>query len=620
LLVAAAAALGLAPAAAVPPPTAAAQDERLTFTVALGNEVDSFNPFLGIVVESFEMWQLTYDSLTGFAMEDKAPVPALAESWESSDGDLTWTYTIRDGVTWSDGEPLTAEDVAYTYNRILTGKVESGSTWATYLKSVSKVTAPDESTVVLELEKPSATLPSLPVPIIPEHVWSGVSDAEAKTYAAEPSDGQPVVGSGPFRLVEGTAGGAQYRFEANPDYWDGAPHIDELVFRVFKSEDPMVQALVKGEVDFAYNISALQVESLQDQEGVTAHNGETPGFDEIAFNAGSVDLETGEPMGDPNPAVLDPAFRYALGFAIDRDLIVERAYQGAGTPGSSLIPPGYPDFHWEPPEDVAFEFDLERAGELLDEAGYVVGEDGKRTMPDGDPIDALRLSARADSETSVNVMDYFKEWLAELGIDAEVTAVESNRLTSLILDGEFDVFEWGWYVDPDLSAMLSYMTCDQRGDWSDTWWCNEEYDRLYEQQASEPDPEARAELIKEMQEILFLEAPYLLTVYNTVGEAFRSDRWACVQPQPDPGGVWLMQLGVHNYLNVRPAEQAGDCDGVTTAIGASAGGESAEGGGTAEDEGDNTGLLVGAAVVLVLLLGGGGVLLARRKATTADRE
>jgi peptide/nickel transport system substrate-binding protein len=608
--------LGLTPASAVGPTAGNEGGGGGTFTVAFMNEVDSFNPFLGIEAESYEMWALIYDSMTGYAMDDLSPVPALAKSWDSTEDGLTWTFDIRDDATWSDGEPLTAQDIAYTYNRMLEGKVEGASTWSSYLKSVTEVTAPDDTTVVMKLEKPNATLPLLPVPIVPEHVWSKVplDPQQAKAYAAEPTGGEPVVGSGPFRLVEGTAGGSTYRFEANPDYWGGAPHIDDLVFRIFKSEDPAIQALIKGEVDFAYNISALQVESLQGKEGITAHNGNTPGFDEIAFNAGSVDLETGEPMGDPNPAVLDPAFRYALGFAVDRDLIVERAYQGAGTPGSSIIPPGYPDFHWEPSEDVAFEFDLEKAGQLLDEAGYTMGEDGKRTLPSGEPIGTLRLSARSESKSSVDVMDFLKEWLAELGIDSEVSAVESNRLTTQILDGEFDIFEWGWYVDPDPGSMLSYMTCDQRGDWSDTWYCNEEYDELYDAQSAELDRDKRAEMIKRMQEIVYMDAPYLLTVYNTIGEAARTDRFACFQPQPDPGGVWLIQLGVHNYLNVRPADEAGDCDGVTSAIGASASSDAAD------DDGAGNVLLIGGAVVLVLLVVGGAVVMVRRRATVGERE
>ncbi|UMG94691.1 ABC transporter substrate-binding protein [Nocardioides sp. TF02-7] len=181
-----------------------------------------------------------------------------------------------------------------------------------------------------------------------------------------------------------------------PDYWRGAPHVDEVVFRVFQSEDPAVQALVKGEVDYVEGISALQVEALGGRDGILAQNASTTGFDEIAFNAGSVDLETGEPIGDPNPAVLDPEFRYALGFAVDRERLVETVYQGAGEPGSTIVPPGLAQYHWEPPADE-LGHDPERAAELLDEAGYTVGDDGLRTLPDGSPmgdpaaVRALRL-------------------------------------------------------------------------------------------------------------------------------------------------------------------------------------------------------------------------------------
>jgi peptide/nickel transport system substrate-binding protein len=601
--------------------TAAGSDEKVTFTVALQNEVDSFNPFLGIEAESYEMWALTYDYMISYSMEDMSPEPGLAESWETSQDGLTWTFDIRTGVTWSDGEPLTADDIAYTYNRVLDGGPEAAS-WSSYLTSVESVEAPDEETVVLELSERNAVLPLLPIPIVPEHVWQDVSEKEVRSYAAEPTDGAPVVGSGPFRLVEGTAGGSTYRFEANPDYWKGAPHIDEVVFRVFKAEDPAVQALIKGEVDFVEGISAIQVESLKGRDGIMAHSGDSPGFDEIAFNTGSVDLETEEPIGNPNPAVLDPAFRHALGFAVDRDLIIERAYQGAGKPGTTIIPPAYSDYHWEPPADQAFTFDLERAGQLLDEAGYTMGPDGQRMLPNGDPIGALRLFARAESDTSVDVIDYFSEWLAELGIESDVQAVESNRLTNIILEGEFDAFEWGWYVEPDPDSMLSYMTCGQRGSWSDSWYCNEEYDELYRAQNGEMDEAARQDMVKQMQQILYEDAPYLVTAYSSIGEAFRSDRFACFQPQPDPGGIWLIQYGVANYLNARPADEAGDCDGIASAVGATkAAAETGGGGAGGQDEtgGSNT-VLVGAGVLAALVLAGGGLLMARRRATAGDRE
>ncbi len=571
--------------------------EKVVFTVGLTNQPDSLNPFLGIEAESYEMWALMYDQMITYKSEDISPQPGLAKSWDTSDDGLTWTFHIRDGVKWSDGEPLTAADIAFTYNRIIDGGPEA-ATWSSYLSSVEKVTAPDDTTVVLELSKPNAVLPLLPIPIVPEHVWSKLSEKDVKTYSNEPPN---VVGSGPFRIVEGSAGGSVFRFEANPDYWQGTPHIDEVVFRIFKAADPAIQALEKGEIDFVEGISPTQVEALQGKSGITAQTGDSPAFDEIAFNTGSVDLDTGKPIGDPNPAVLDPKFRYALGFAIDREAIKERVYQGSGIEGTTIVPPAYPTYHWEPPEDVAFKFDLERAGQLLDEAGYTKGPDGKRMLPNGKPIGTLRLTARTDSDngTSLDVMQYFKEWLGELGIDAEVESVESSKLTDMILKGDFDIFEWGWYVEPDPDSMLSYLTCDQRGGWSDSWYCNDEYDKLYKEQQTTIDDAARAETVKRMQEIAYMDAPYIVTMYSTIGEAWRNDRFEGFVPQPDPGGVMILQYGVRNYINIKPVS-----------------------GGTSDDDNVN-GALVGAAVAGgVALAALVGVLLFRRRdrATAQDRE
>ncbi len=612
-LVLVAGALLLAPA-----PTALAADEpdeQVTFRVGLKNEVDSFNPFLGYEAPSYEMWALTYDTMVGYSLDDMSPSPSLATAWETSEDGLTWTFDIRDDVTWSDGETFTAADIAYTYTRVLEGDVES-ALWGSYLKSVTSATAPDDTTVVLELEKPNATLPLLPIPILPEHVWTEVDAKEVATYPAEPTAEQPVVGTGPFRLLEGKAGGATYRFEANPDYWGGAPHVDQVVFRVFKAEDPMVQALIKGEVDFVHDISPLQVKALDGRDGVTSLSGVSPYFEELAFNTGAVDPETGKPIGDGNPALKDPAFRHALGYAIDSDRLLRSAYQGAAKRGDSIVPVAYPDFRWEPSSEDAFTFDLDRAGELLDEAGYEKGADGFRTLPDGTPVGTLRLIARPEDKRSVTTMDFVREWLADVGLKSEVTVMESNRLTNVVLDGEFDMFHWGWYVEPDPEAIFDVFTCAQRGNASDSWYCNEEYDRLYAEQGTELDEDARIAKLKEMQQILFEESPYLVLAYTADGQAYRSDRFACFVPQPDPDGVLLMQYGSANYRLLRPADSAGDCDGVARAIGA----QSTPGSGGSADAGGVNPLLVGGGVVLALLLAGAGVAAVRRRTTAAERE
>lgn len=154
--------------------------------------------------------------------------------------------------------------------------------------------------------------------------------------------------------------------------------------------------------------------------------------------------------------------------------------------------------------------------------------------------------------------------------------------------------------------MLSYFTCGQRGNWSDSWYCNSTYDRLYKLQNRATDQALRERTVKRMQQLLYVDAPYLVTVYNKIGEAYRSDRWTGFVSQPDPGGVLLFQYGHANYLNVRP---------VTA-------GDEATGGSSAGD-GIHSGAVLAIGVAgLVLFLGGGmiGGWAGYRKATVDYRE
>jgi peptide/nickel transport system substrate-binding protein len=593
-------------------PAQADDADPVTFTVGFTGDVDSLNPFTGYNAESYELWALSYDFMIGYSMKDMSPVPSLATEWQTSDDGLTWTFDIRTGVEWQDGEPLTAADIAYTYNRVLTGRIE-GQNYSSYLNNVTGVTAPDDTTVVLALSKPNAVLPLLPIPILPEHIWKDIDAKAVKTFQPDPDNPPTTVGSGPFRLVEGKTGGSTFKFEANPDYWGGAPHVDEVVFRVYKSQDPAIQALIKGELDYVNDITALQVEALQDEPGITAQNGISPIFEEIAFNTGAVDTETGDPLGDGNPAVQDAKFRHALGWAVDTEQIVKTAFQGAATPGTTIVPSQYTKWHWEPPDDVKFSFDLDKAADELDAAGYSLGSDGKRTMPDGSPIGTLRLLARSDQKNSVDTMDLFQGWLAELGIDSEVTAMDSNALGDRILEGTYDAMQWDWYVEPDPDGILADFTCDQLGGLNDSWYCDEGYDAMYVAQNGEIDQDKRIEIVHQMQEQLYEDVPYIVTAETGIGEAVRNDRFACFQPQPDPGGVWLVQYGARNYTLLRPADEAGDCDGVTSALGAS------EESGKDSSDNMSTALVVGGVVLAVLVVVGGIVLL-RRRSTAAERE
>jgi peptide/nickel transport system substrate-binding protein len=593
-------------------PAAAQDDDPSVLTVGLLQDVDSLNPFAGIVLEAFEVWGLTYDSLIGYSQDDLTPVPALAESWAESDDGTTWTYQIRDDAVWSDGTPLTAADAAYTLTRIIEGDAEQ-TNWGSFVDAMTSAEATDDTTLVVTVDRPSPVMNALTLPILPEHIWTDVSADETTTFANE-----PLIGSGPFTLIEYRPG--QFlRFEANDDYWAGAPVVDEVVLRVFGAEDALVQALRKGEVDIVSGLSSTTFTSLEGVEGITTLAAASTGFEQIGFNTGAATTD-GEPIGDGHPAFTDPEFRRALAHAVDRETVAQRLYGGLSELGTTVIPPVYADLHHTP--DETFPFDLDEANRLLDEAGYARGDDGVRRMPDGtQPLTGIRYYSRSESPTSQRLAPFVQEWFAELGIEVEIEVVDENRLIEINGDGTYEIFDWGWSVDPDPDFMLSVFLCDSRSSQrpngnfvaglSDSHYCNPDYDDLYEQQARETDPAARAEIVQQMQAILYDDVPYVVNVYNADLQAYRSDRWTNVAPQPTPDGPVIFQFGTFTYRQITPVDEATPAE---TAAATDAPGES--------DDAASSSVLVPVLVGVGLLaaLGAGVALARRRRGGDDDRE
>lgn len=548
-------------------PALAADEDPVSMTVGITQDVDSLNPFTGIVAEAYEIWGLMYDTLTGYAQEDFAPVPALAESWETSEDGLTWTYTLNDGATFSDGEPLTADDVVYTFQRIIDGSYEQ-TNWGNYVTLITDVEATDERTVVMTTSEPSPIMLAMPIPILPQHVWEAIDGTAVADYSNEPDEEGGAVGSGPFRLIEHSAN--QFlRLEANPDYWNGAPNIDELTFRIFTNQDSMAQALRRGEIDVADSLEANVFESLQDVEGITTVAAAYSGFDELSFNVGAA-LDDGTPIGDGHPALRDLEVRRAIAHAVDTQALVDRALGGYGTPGTTIIPSLYSRLHLEP--ENPYVFDLDEANSILDEAGYQRGADGVREMPDGSQRLSFRLVARQESPSSQTSVQFISGWLADIGIETDVQVISEDTLTEVIGNGEFDMFEWGWVVEPDPDYQLSTFTCASRSyveegvtyaNLSDSFYCNPEYDELYAQQARQIDLDERADTVREMQQMLYDDVPYVVTYYYDNLEAYRSDRFTNFAPQPDPDGSLLFQWGTYSYRSVEALPAGGGGGGAS---------------------------------------------------------
>ena len=587
-------------------PAGAAPDDDLMFRVGVLQDIDNLNPFKGITAAAYESWALMYDTLTGYAAEDFAPEPRLAESWEQSEDGLTWTYKIREGVTFHDGEPLTADDVAYTFNRVMDGKLEK-TNYGSYVAQIDTVEATDDTTVVMTLKKPTPLMERLSIPILPEHIWSEIDDEELRQYTNEPDADPPGgVGSGPFILSEAREG-QYYTFERNDDYWEGPATIEGVEFRLYRNADALVQALKNGEVDFADDLDANVFAALEGTDGITTRSSDYYGFNYLTFNGGAETVD-GEQIGTGHPSLKDPQVRLAIHHAVDKEALVDRTLDGRGTPGTTVIPPLYPE-HAEPEEPVTY--DPDEANRILDEAGYARGSDGIRTMPDGsDPL-VYKLYARSNSETSQTTIKFLQGWLEDIGIDSTAETVSEGRLYEIAGAGTFDMYEWGWVVEPDPDYQLSTFTCGQfsyeddgtiYAGLNDSFYCNEEYDDLYRQQSTETDREARTEIVQQMQLMAYDANAYIVTEYYDYLQAYNSDRFTGFVPQPDPDGAILFQYGVFSYLNIAPPTS-----------------DTAAGGDDSSDSGVSTGLVV-AGGVGVLAVAGLGLAAARRRGARGDVE
>lgn len=577
LMIAAVVAVSLVPIA-----SAQEEDDQITLRVGLTQDWEVINPTSGYTVAAYEVWNLHYATLTDKAADDFATTPGLAESWEEVEPGVEYVYTLREGLTWSDGEPITADDVAWNIN---TGRDQG---WDNMVSTVGNIEATviDERTVQLVSSVPDPKLPTMDVYLVPQHIWEPIAtDYDAATqYAAE--DG---VGSGPFVMTEFTPGQSVV-MTANPNYWGwegDEPPYDQVIFRLFENPDAMVAALQQGELDAAQGFPASSWDALEADADIEVVAGQQGGFDEIAINGGAAE-------GQPHPALLDLEVRKAISHAIDRPAVIEDLWFGLASPLETMSPSADPKWIPEIPEENQFTYDPERANQILDEAGYMdTDDDGIREMPDGTNPIVIRHAVNTDGDLAGSIGDLMVGWMEEIGIGVELEAYDQDALFGVIVDGTYDTFYWGWvpFVDPD--PMLSYFTEAEIGNYNDANWFDPAYDALYTEQNQEVDPDRRLEIVHEMLTMFHDAAVYIPMYVAPDLQAYRTDTFEGWVNQPADIGPVIFSNTSPSYVQLTP-------------IGADAGGS------------DINWLLWGGIAAVVVILGG--IFLARRSQSTSDER
>lgn len=391
----------------------------------------------------------------------------LATGYSVSEDGLTWTVTIRDDVSFTDGEPLTAEDVAFTYNTV---KEASSVNDFTMLDSAEAV---DDTTVVFHMNRPFSIWPytMAVVGIVPEHAY------DSETYGADP------IGSGRYILKQWDRG-QQVILEANPDYYGEAPKMQRVTI-LFMEEDAAFLAAQAGEVDAAYTSATYSDQSI---DGF--HLDSYASVDNRGFNLPAVPSGTDEERRTVgNDLTSDVLVRRAINIGVDRQEMIDNVLNGYGTPAYSICD----QMPWYN-EASEVEYDPEAAAELLDEAGWTVGDDGIREK-DGVKAELNLLYATGDSVRQALAAD-FADQLGELGISCTIEGVGWDTAYDRALS---EPLIWGWGAHTPMELYNIYHTAEDSGSAEYSPYSNASVDAYMDQALSVNDLEESYELWQKAQ-------------------------------------------------------------------------------------------------------------------------
>lgn len=523
-------------------PAETPEAEKAVLQMGWQGKPDTLNPAYAFLTESYTIFDLIYTPLTTEAPTGEY-VGGLAKEWSVSEDGLTWTFTLKDGIKWHNGEDFKADQIAWAINAVMDDP-DGWAAMSNYVSGFKEVTAPDDKTVVVLTESPIANMEyrlSFLYAVYPPDFESFTTPEDLQNF----TNFEPI-GTGMFKMNTFDKDTGVLILDANKDYFDGSPKIDQIIFQTFDNADAMIQALKVGDIDLVNELPASAYATVEGFENVTALAMDGRYFNEMIIN--SVDPEN-DPPPTGNPALADPAVRLAIATSINKQDIVDIVLQGLATPGTTIVPPTLGGGFWHNPNIKDVEFNVEEANRILEEAGYLKGADGVRTKDD------LRLEFRlqfpSDNTVYPRMADMIADWFSQAGMKANPEAVDSDALVAATTPtGDYDLVLWGWGPDPDPDFILSVMTTDQfvDGGWSDSGYHNPEYDKLYLEQQLAVDEKERQAIIWKMQEMVFNDRPYIVLYYEKLLQAYRSDRFTGFIPSP-----LGIEIGL-SLLNVEPVK------------------------------------------------------------------
>ncbi|MCI0343123.1 MAG: ABC transporter substrate-binding protein [Planctomycetales bacterium] len=511
-------------------------DHGGTATFATAGDLGSVHPLKPEGATAQNIRSLVWDSLTTYDNARWEQIPNLARGWESTPDGLVWTFHLREGVKWSDGEEFDADDVIFTFEQLFHPDfvASTKNSFEDSQKRLPKVEKVDRLTVRFILQEIDAIFVAHVgfAPIMPQHVFQ--ADADAKRFSEVGKDKTPealkrLVGTGAFRLTDHKTEEVIV-FERNPLHWrygvDGKrlPYLDRIVFFVVPSQDTQFLKFLSGDFDVLEPLRPEDYEKARQHEATKGFTvfplGPSLDTNYLCFNQNPGKSPDGKPYVEPWK--LDyfrrSEFRRAVSHGIDRQKIVDLLLEGRGRPGYDYTPEG--NRTWHKPDTPKFPFDKTRARTLLDAMGLVDRDgDGVRETPDGHPFQ-FEIVTNTENDTRKKVANMIKSDLRDLGLDALNREMSFKTLVPLLQSQfawEAVILGWASGVPPDplsgknilLSQGELHMWYPQQKSPSTPW--EAEVDRVMGEVSRTVDLPARVGLFRRVLDILGEQQPMIFT-------------------------------------------------------------------------------------------------------------
>jgi peptide/nickel transport system substrate-binding protein len=492
-----------------------------TMVVAMTQEPDSLDAHKSTLGVAHLVYQYIGATLVTKDLQTGEYIPYLAESWSVTDDGLTWDFTLKENIKFHDGTPLTAQDYAWTLQRVL--DPETMSPVAQVLGGVTGVEAVDDYTLRIKMDAPSYPFLESLTAFSFQPLSQAYVEQMGEDYARQP------MGVGPFKFKEWVTGD-KVILERNPDFaWGpefsrgGPSFIETIELRIIPEYATRMAGLEAGEIDYVGELDAKDVDGLSEMEqlyiGEVLHQGLNP------FS----------PLNVTRPPFDDVRVRQAFNHAVDRDALIKVIEFGHAVPQYGPISPSVHGY-WPGVEYIGYKYDLDKAKALMAEAGWTDSDGDGILDKDGQPLKLVMMTDPSKANR-VKAAEILQDMYGALGAEIEIQLAEIGLRYAAVMSGDYDmtIESWGW-----AEAQLMYIMfhSDMLGAYNFSHLDNPELDQLLDATLTTMDHEKRQQWVDEAQRYI-VEQAYLITLYTPMIFSAWSNRVMGTERSDVTGDVYL---------------------------------------------------------------------------------